>query len=129
MDRYNRKFEKVGSMSTGWRPSRGEKIRYFIIASCIMIVQVVGLLIFGLWLGQKVSWLASALGGAAGGLVGLATGTISLYHMALRWEKMALIRLGKQNCPNCKRSFEIDATTCPHCDYDVSTTTQPTSQD
>ena len=115
-------------MSTGWRPSRGEKIRYFIIASCIMIVQVVGLLIFGLWLGQKVSWLASALGGAAGGLVGLTTGTISLYHMALRWEKRALIKLGLQHCPNCKRSFEIDAVTCPHCNYNVSTETQLASQ-
>ena len=111
-------------MANSWRPSGGEQIRYFLVASFLLIIPIVGLLFLGLWLGQRLSFLMSVLGAVLGGMVGLASGTFCLYRMALKWERNALEKLGKQLCPKCKKSFEMDVTKCPHCDYETVPTTQ-----
>lgn len=111
-------------MTTGWRPSRGEKIRYFLVASFMMIVPVLGLLFLGLLLGRRVSSSIALLGAVLGGSVGLALGIVFLYRMAMSWEQMALEKLGKQRCPNCKQFFASDVTICPNCEYEVVLTTQ-----
>lgn len=111
-------------MVNSWRPSRSEKVRYIVVASIVLIIQVVGLLFLGLWLGQRVSFLMGVLGAVLGGMVGLASGTFCLYRLALNWERNVLEKLGKQLCPNCKKSFEMDAIKCPHCDYETAPTTQ-----
>lgn len=110
-------------MTKGWRPSRSEYVRYFLIASVVMIILIVGLLFLGLWLGRRVSFWLGIMGAALGGTVGLATGAYCLYRMALSWERNVLEKSGKRVCPNCKRSFEMDAPICPHCGYEVTPTT------
>ncbi|MFX0196630.1 MAG: hypothetical protein ACFFCW_10940 [Candidatus Hodarchaeota archaeon] len=107
-------------MNSGWRPSRREYVQYFIIASVVTIGLIVGLLFLGLWLGKQISFGIGILGAAVGGMVGLALGTLCLYHMALNWEKKVLDKMGKQLCPCCKRSFEKDTTKCPHCEYEIA---------
>lgn len=115
-------------MANSWRPSRSEKARYFIVASFMLIVQVIGLLFLGLWLGQQVSFLMGVLGAVIGGMVGLASGTFILYRMALSWEKKALEKLGNQRCPNCKQSFELNTPKCPYCGYKAAPMTQSPSR-
>ena len=114
-------------MSNSWRPSRGEHVRYFLAASFVMIVQIIGLLFLGIWLGKQVSFWVGVFGAILGGMGGLASGAYCLYRMALRWEKNVLEKLGKQLCPNCKKSFEMEVTKCPHCEYEAVPTTQNTS--
>jgi len=111
-------------LTSGWRPSRGEYIRYFIVASVVLIGQIVGLLFIGLWVGRRVSFWMGVLGATLGAMVGLASGSYCLYRMALNWERKVLEKTGKQVCINCKRSFEIDVQICPHCGYETAPTTQ-----
>ena len=89
-------MEKAETMASSWSISSVKKIRYFLVASILMISQVVGLLFLGLWLGQRISFIATVLGATIGGMLGLASGTICLYYMAIRWERMALEKMGKQ---------------------------------
>ncbi|MFQ6123930.1 MAG: hypothetical protein ACE5R6_04890 [Candidatus Heimdallarchaeota archaeon] len=126
--RLNRQQKKVYTLTTGWRPSRGEKIRYFIVASFMIIVPVLGLLFLGLFLGRRVSSLLALFGAVLGGLVGLVLGIVFLYLMAINWEQMALEKLGKQRCPMCKQSFASDVTICPNCEYEVIPTTKNSSR-
>jgi membrane protein DedA with SNARE-associated domain len=94
-----------------------------------MIGQVVGLLFLGIWLGERVNGLTSLLGAVIGGMVGLASGTISLYYMALSFENKVLARLGKHKCPRCKQAFEIGVPECPTCDLKIDPMTPQPSQD
>jgi len=111
-------------LPSGWQPSSGEKVRYFLVASFMMIIPVLGLLFLGLQWGRNISNIMAILIAAIGGSIGLAIGTILLYFMALRWEQMALKNLDIQRCPNCKRNFSREAIICPHCDYEVGPVTQ-----
>ena len=108
----------MDSLSKGWVVPTSEKARYFIIASVVMIGQVVGLLFLGIWLSQRVDGFSDMVGAAIGGTIGLITGTLSLYKMALSFEKNVLTRLGKQQCPRCKQSCDIGEIKCPTCELE-----------
>ncbi len=111
-------------MATSWRPSKGDQIRYFLIASFVLIGQIIGFLFFGLWIGQQINFWMSVLGAVLGGMIGLASGTFFLYRMALNWERVVLKKLGKQLCPKCKKSFNMKEAECPHCGYKLTPTIQ-----
>ena len=108
--------EKLETVSKGWVVPTSEKASYFIFASIVMIGQVVGLLFLGIWLSQRVDGFSDMVGAAIGGSIGLFTGTLSLYKMALRFEKNVLGRLGKTQCPRCKHSFDTGEPKCPTCE-------------
>jgi len=103
-------------VSKGWVVPTSEKARYFIFASIVMVGQVVGLLFLGIWLGQRVDGFSDMVGAAIGGTIGLITGTLSLYKMALSFEKTVLTRLGKAQCPRCKQNYDIGEIKCPTCE-------------